>query len=80
MGYIPNRGKANYCTDGIYIYVKGEDDDVKYTFRLLRAQVTDCNYGSLSSESNDLIKVNCTFQYDNYEVKKGKTAIDLKTT
>lgn len=75
-----NIGKGRYCTNGIYIYVKGEDDDVKYTFRLLRAQVTDCNYGSLSSESNDLIKVNCTFQYDNYEVKKGKTAIDLKTT
>lgn len=74
-----NIGKANYCTDGIYIYVKGEDDEVKYSFRLKRAQVTDCNYGSLSSESNDLIKVNCTFQYDNYEVRKGKNGAILRS-
>lgn len=74
-----NIGKANYCTDGIYIYVKGEDDEVKYSFRLKRAQVTDCNYGSLSSESNDLIKVNCTFQYDNYEVRKGKNGALLRS-
>jgi hypothetical protein len=67
-----NIGKAKYCTDSIYIYIKGEDDNVKYTFHLLRAQVTSCNYGSLSSESNDLIKVQCTFQYDNYEAKRGK--------
>ena len=66
-----NIGKAKYCTNAITIYAKGEDDQVKYTFRLLRAQVTDCNYGTLSSESNDLIKVSCTFYYDNYEVRKG---------
>lgn len=75
-----NVGKRNYCTSGIYIYVKGEDDEVKYTFRLLRAQVTDCNYGSLSSEANDLIKVNCTFYYDNYEVRKGKGGAVLKVS
>lgn len=73
-----NIGKANYCTSGIYIYIKGEDDEVKYTFRLIRAQVTDCNYGSLSSESNDLIKVTCQFHYDNYEVKQGKNGTSLK--
>ena len=71
--YDLNKGtNRNYCTSGIYIYAKGEDDDVKYTFRLLRAQVTDCNYGTLGSETNDLIKVSCTFYYDNYEVKAGK--------
>ena len=75
-----NVGKRNYCTSGIYIYVKGEDDEVKYTFRLLRAQVTECNYGSLSSEANDLIKVTCTFVYDNYEVKKGKNGTILKVS
>ena len=63
-----NIGKKNYCTDGISIFVKGEDDITKYRFRLIRAQVTDCNYGSLASESNDLIKVTCTIYYDNYEV------------
>lgn len=68
-----NIGKRNYCTDGIYIFVKGEDDEVKYSFQLLRAQVTNCNYGSLASEANDLIRVNCTFQYDNYVVRKGGT-------
>lgn len=66
-----NIGKARYCTNGISIRLKGEDDTIKYNFRLLRAQVTDCNYGSLSSESNDLIKVSATFVYDNYEVTDG---------
>ena len=73
-----NYGKARYCSSGIYIKVKGEDDSVKYVFRLLRAQVTDCNYGSLASESNDLIKVNCSFIYDNYEVRDGN-GIELKS-
>lgn len=68
-----NIGKRNYCTDGIYIYVKGEDDTVKYTFRLRRAQVTDCDYGEVDSESNALIKVSCKFVYDNYEVRKGNS-------
>ena len=66
-----NAGKRNYCTDGISIWLKGEDDVVKYIFRLKRAQVTDCNYGTTSSEANDLIKVNCSFIYDNYEVRDG---------
>lgn len=74
-----NIGKKNYCTDGIYIYAKGEDDVIKYSFRLKRAQVTDCNYGTLSSESNDLIKVSCTFQYDNYEVREGKKGAILRS-
>ena len=43
----------------------------KYEFHLLRAQVTDCSYGTASSESNDLIKVNASFIYDNYEVLDG---------
>ena len=66
-----NIGKRNYCTDGISIILKGEDDVAKYKFRLRRAQVTDCNYGTVSSESNDLIKVNCNFIYDNYELTDG---------
>ena len=70
-----NIGKARYCTDSISIYMKGEDDVVKYIFRLLRAQVTSCNYGSLGSESNDLIKVNATFVYDNYQVTDGNGII-----
>lgn len=66
-----NIGKARYCTNGISIYVKGEDDSIKYKFRLLRAQVTDCNYGAVAAETNDLIKVTATFIYDNYEVRDG---------
>lgn len=66
-----NAGKRNYCTNGISIYLKGEDDAIKYEFRLIRAQVTDCQYGTVSSESNDLIKVNASFIYDNYEVLDG---------
>ena len=66
-----NKGKANYCTDAISIYCKGEDDSIKYEFHLLRAQVTDVNYGTVSSESNDLIKVSASFIYDNYEIFDG---------
>ena len=73
-----NIGKARYCTNGIYIKIKGEDNSDKYIFRLLRAQVTECSYGTVASESNDLIKVNCTFQYDNYEVRDGN-GIELKS-
>ena len=70
-----NIGKANYCTSGISIRVKGEDDAIKYNFRLLRAQVTNCNYGALNSEDNGLIKVNAEFVYDNYEVTDGNGII-----
>jgi len=73
-----NVGKARYCTDGISIYIKGEDDSIKYIFRMLRAQVTRCNYGRVSSESNDLLKVTAEFVYDNYEVTDGNGLI-LKT-
>lgn len=71
-----NIGKAKYCTDAISIHVKGEGahdsaDADKYVFRLLRAQVTSCNYGQLSSEGNDLLKVSATFIYDNYQVTNG---------
>lgn len=70
-----NIGKRRYCTDGISIYMKGEDDNVKYIFRMLRAQVTRCSYGTLSSESNDLIKVQATFVYDNYQLTDGNGII-----
>lgn len=73
-----NAGKRNYCTDAISIYCKGEDDEIKYEFHLLRAQVTDISYGTVSSESNDLIKVNASFIYDNYEVLDGN-GIPVKT-
>ena len=66
-----NVGKRNYCTNAISIYLKAEDDTIKYQFRLIRAQVTDCNYGTVASESNDLIKVACGFIYDNYELRDG---------
>ena len=53
-----NKVRERYCTDAISIVLKGEDDRAQYTFRLKAAQVTECNYGSLGSETNDLIKVN----------------------
>lgn len=74
-----NVGKRNYCSDGIYIILKGEDDSPKYSFRLLRAQVTNCNYGTVSSETNDLIKVQCTFIYDNYAVYPGTSTTPLRS-
>ena len=63
-----NRGKANYCTDSIYIRLRTEKDAIAYSFQLLRAQPTTVNYGSLSSEGNELVKVQMTLVYDNYKI------------
>lgn len=63
-----NAGKAGYSVDGVVIRVKGEDGITRYLFRLLRAQVTDVNYGTLNSEGNELLKIDCKMVYDNYEV------------
>ena len=51
-----NRGKANYCTDSIYIRLRTERDAIAYSFQLLRAQPTTVNYGALNSEGNELVK------------------------
>lgn len=81
-----NQGKGHYCTDAIAICLKGERDqdslekETSYTFRLKRAQVTNCNYGAVSSESNELIKVSCTFVYDDYELTKGYLGTVLRTS
>ncbi len=74
-----NRGKANYCTDGIFIQVKGEDNTVKYTFHLLRAQITSVDFGNLASEQNALIKVTANITYDNYELFKGDSGPLLRS-
>lgn len=74
-----NRSKANYCTDGIHIRLRTEGDAIAYTFQLLRAQPTDINYGSLSSEGNDLIKCSMTLVYDNYKVFSGADGNPLLT-
>lgn len=66
-----NIGKSQYCTDGISIEIMGEDDAIKYIFRMLKAQLTDVNYGTLNSETNDLLKVSGTLVYDNYQVTDG---------
>ena len=63
-----NVGKANYCTDSIYIRLRTETDAIAYSFQLLRAQPTSVNYGALSSEGNELVKVQMTLVYDNYKV------------
>ena len=63
-----NGGKANYCTDSIYIRLRTEKDAIAYSFQLLRAQPTTVNYGSLSSEGNELVKVQMTLVYDNYKI------------
>lgn len=66
-----NAGKTMYCYDNIYIKILGEDNIVKYQFRMLKAQPTDVNYGNVNSESSDLLKVSCTFIYDNYQLTDG---------
>lgn len=75
-----NEGKAGYSVDSITIRVKGEDGITRYLFRMLRAQVTDVNYGTLNSEGNGLLNVTCTIIYDNYEIyDSGNTLIEMGT-
>lgn len=66
-----NSGKALYCTDSIYIRLRTERDAIAYSFQLLRAQPTSVNFGSLSSEGNELLKVQMTLVYDNYKIFSG---------
>nr|DAT66056.1 MAG TPA: Baseplate wedge protein [Caudoviricetes sp.] len=66
-----NAGKANYCTDSIFIRLRTERDKIAYSFQLLRAQPTQVNFGSLSSEGNELVKVSMTLAYDNYKIFAG---------
>jgi hypothetical protein len=64
-------GKANYAVDGIEIRLVGEDDIIKHRFTLLRAQPTDVEYGTVTSEGNELLKVSMTLTYDNYKYNAG---------
>lgn len=68
-----NAGKANYCTDGIFIRLRTELDGIAYSFQLLRAQPTEVNYGTMNSEGNELVKVSMTLVYDNYKIFGGST-------
>lgn len=75
-----NRGKALYCSDSIYIRLRTELDAVAYSFQLLRAQPTTVNYGTLSSEGNELVQVDMTLVYDNYKVYAGDGTLLLTDT
>ncbi len=75
-----NRGKANYCTDSIFIRLRTELDNIAYSFQLLRAQPTTVNYGALSSEGNELVKVQMTLVYDNYKIFSGDGGLLLEDT
>lgn len=75
-----NRGKAQYCTDSIFIRLRTELDAIAYSFQLLRAQPTSVNYGSLSSEGNELVKVQMTLVYDNYKVFDNAGTLLLEDT
>ena len=70
-----NKGKALYCTDAISIRVKAENDQTKYRFHLLRAQVAGLDFKQVNSESNEMLRVSCTIYYDNYEVYNGNNQL-----
>ena len=63
-----NLSKANYAVDGVMIQLLDENGDVLRTFTMLRAQPTDMDFGTVTSEGNELLKVSCTLIYDNYSV------------
>jgi hypothetical protein len=66
-----NIGKAKYCTDAIWIRLITQDDQIAYTFQLLRAQPTEVSYGTMNAEGSELVKVSMTLVYDNYKVYTG---------
>ena len=70
-----NAGKQLYCTDGISIRLKAENGETKYRFHLLRAQVANIDTQEVSSEAEELLKVACTFYYDNYEIYDGNNRL-----
>lgn len=74
-----NVGKANYCTDSIFIRLRTERDGIAYSFQLLRAQPTEVNYGTMNSEGNELVKVSATFVYDNYKIFGSSAGVLLLT-
>ena len=69
-----NIGKANYCSDAIYINLMRENLSIAYRFHMLRAQPTKVDYAKVSSESSgagELLKVKASFIYDLYELTDG---------
>lgn len=76
-----NVGKANYCTDGLFLRLRTERDGIAYSWQLLRAMPTDVDYGSMNSEGNEIVKVSATFVYDNYKCFAGDgTLLNTDTT
>lgn len=63
-----SKGKAGYSIDNMQIILRGEDNSARHTFKIKRAFATDFEYGTVSSESGQLLKVSMTLVYDNYEV------------
>lgn len=66
-----NTGKATYAIDGIQIRLIKENGVVAHRFTLLKAQSTTLDYGTVTSEGNELLKVNMTLIYDNYKYNAG---------
>jgi hypothetical protein len=66
-----NKGKGKYAMDGIRITVKKEDGTTAHSFELLRAFPTTVEYGTVSSESKELLKVSMTLIYDNFKRNNG---------
>ena len=75
-----NIGKANYCTNGMYINLKSENNTIEYSFQLIAAQLTNCKYGTVNSESNELLKISCGLVYDMYKVRRGMRGAELRNT
>lgn len=75
-----NRGKALYCTDGLFLRLRTELDGIAYSWQLLRAMPTQVDFGSVNAEGNELVKVGVTFIYDNYKTFAGDGTLLLEDT
>ena len=68
-------GKGRYAVDGVKIVLKNELGIAQHTFELLRAFPTQVDYGTVSSEGSELLRVSMTLIYDNF--KRNNSSITI---
>jgi len=68
-----NIGKAQYAVNGVRIRVMAaQGEKITSSYVLFKAFPTEVNFGTMSNESNELLKVSMTLVYDLYTMFDGK--------
>ena len=63
-----NIGKANYSVDNLQIALQNGQGEAVHTFSVFRAFPTTVEYGTVSSEGTELLKVSMTLTYDYFKL------------